>query len=159
MKKVFLLLIFSCLVSMVACSNNDDIESVKVITTPEEIVGAPDRIYVVEDEEESVYERDTLEYEEILKSIIMRFPNELKEAAMAISWKNDDGTYNWGKMAEEFDYVRLSYNDMQTVELDCFVSTNHSPQKLSFNDLIFPCAEEIFIVGTDKTYGVLGKWE
>lgn len=35
----------------------------------------------------------------VLKSIMMRFPNELKEAAMAISWKNDDGTNNWGKMA------------------------------------------------------------
>ena len=76
---------------------------------------------------------------------------------MAIPWKTDDGTYDWISMGNEMNYIRLSYDNIQVVELSCFENKNHLPQKLSFSDIIFPSSEDVFIVGTEKTYGVLNK--
>lgn len=153
MKKLFLCLFLS--IMLVSCSNNEYLESEKAISDPVDIVGVPNRIYVVVNSKETVYEKDTFEYDTLLENIRKRFPKTLKESAMAIPWKNDDGTYNWAKMGEEIDFIRLSYDDTLTVKLDCFESSNHLPQKLSFNDLIFPLSEDVVIVGTNKTYGVL----
>lgn len=172
MKKVLLFLFVICMVPLVSCTNNDIIapnqnstvqeeeimQSIKSITTPVDIVGTPDTIYVVKDKTETILAQGTVEYNDMLEKIKARFPDTLKEAAMAILWIDNSGAYDWAAMTEDFDYIRLSFNDKQTVELDCFEDQKKPIQELEFHDLVFPLSEEhgdVFIVGTQRTYGVL----
>lgn len=172
MKKALFLLFFICVVLLVSCKNNDIItpnqsstvpeeeiiQSIKSITTPVDIVGTPDTIYVVKDKTETIFAQGTVEYTDMLEKTKARFPDTLKEAAMAIVWTDNSGAFDWTAVAEDFDYIRLSFNDKQTVELDCFKDQKKPIQELVFNDLVFPLSEDhgdVFIVGTQNTYGVL----
>lgn len=172
MKKALFLLFLICVVLLVSCTKNDIItpnqsstvpeeemmQSIKPITTPEDIVGTPDTINVVKDKTETIFAQGTVEYNDMLEKTKARFPDALKEAAMAIVWTDNSGAFDWTAMAEDFDYIRLSFNDKQTVELHCFKDQKKPIQQLGFYDLVFPLSEEygdVFIVGTQRTYGVL----
>lgn len=169
MRKALFLLFLICVVLLVSCTTNDIIapnqssivqeeKTIKTITTPVDIVGTPDAIYVVKDKTETIFAQGSVEYNDMLEKIKARFPDALKEAAMAIVWTDNSGAFDWPAMAEDFDYIRLSFNDKQTVELNCFKDPKKPIQELDFYDLVFPLSEEhgdVFIVDTKKTYGVL----
>lgn len=182
MKKLLLLITLLCMVVFASCSNsNDDAVSQnrtlkddesmqsgifsekydsRSAITPTDLIGHPNRIYIIKDSKEIQFEPDSDGYEKILKLMNGRFPEAMKEAAMAILWLDDKGNFDWNLMSDEFNYLRLTYNNTQTVKMNC-MHENYKGlpvKELTFNDIIFPLSEgynEICIVGTQNTYGVL----
>jgi len=160
-KRLLFFPLILCLLLMTACSNNREppsIEGPPTITTPVDIINTPDRIHVVKNTVEVIYEKDTAEYNDLLEKIKARLPDALKEAKMAIPCKDDDGTFDWTALAHEFDYIRLSYDNTLTVIVDCFKDPTHSPQNLSYDNLVFSLSDNWFIAGGRRTYGVLKEW-
>lgn len=161
-KRILALLLLMGVMVITSCSQESPSDktqpSANVITVPVDIVGEPDRIYMVKDQAETIYEQGSSEFGDYLESTKARFPEGLKEAATALTWKKDDGSFDWKLMSEDFDYIRFHYDDAQNVKLDCYETADYPKQELSYNDLTFPLSEELgelFIVGTARTYGVL----
>jgi len=134
----------------------NDVRDIKI---PTELVGSPDRIYIVKGKQEKIFESGTDEYKKIIGLVFERFPETMKEAAMAIGWV-DDGEFNWGLMSDEIDFLRLTYDTTQTVKMSC-MNANYKDlpvKEISFNELIFPLTNgynKVCIIGTKNTYGVL----
>lgn len=186
MKSVFIASIFIIILLMTGCMNrgNDSLSASETtpsasvlsessnaasqekdnpfrsVITPSELIGRPDQIYIIKDNQEKQFKSDSDDYGKILKLLNARFPQKMKEAAMAILWVDDKGNFDWSLMYDEFNFVRLSYNNTQTVKMNCMDENYKDPpvKELTFNDIIFPLSEdynEICIVGTKNTYGVL----
>ena len=137
-------------------TTTNDIRDIKI---PAELVGSPDRIYIVKGKQEKIFEAGTDDYNKIIGLVCDRFPETLKEAALAIEWA-DNGEFNWGMMAGEIDFLRLTYDTAQTVKMNC-MNENYKdlPEKeINFNDLVFPLTDDynkVCMIGTSNTYGVL----
>lgn len=182
MKKIVVLIVFMvlCASILISCSSrNNDIPSiestaisqkgpkskthtsndVRDIKIPTELVGSPDRIYIVKGKQEKIFEPGTDEYNKIISLVFERFPETMKEAAMVIGWV-DDGKFNWDRMSDEFDFLRLAYGATQTVKMSC-MNANYKDlpvKEISFDDIIFPLTNgynKVCIIGMKNTYGVL----
>lgn len=68
--------------------------------------------------------------------------------------------FNFGKLSDEFDFLRLSYDTAQTVKMNC-MNENYKDlpvKEISFNDIVFPLTGDynrVCMIGTSNTYGVL----
>lgn len=141
-------------------SSTSEMSNQRNIKVPNEVVGAPNRIYIVTGKKKKVFEVGTDGYNQILNITCSRFPETLKEAAFAtVDWI-EDGRFNWDKISNEMDFIRLEYDTTQTVTMDC-MNKNYKDfpaKEISFNDLLFPLMpkrDQTCIVGLVNTYGVL----
>jgi len=172
MKKlnIFVLIIVMALVlsTLGACSNSttpsssattisQSSENVREANEPSELIGTPDRIHIVKGKNERTIEPGTDEYSEVLELLRGRFPNKLKEAARAITWADEAG-FNRDMMREEFDFLELTYDTAQTVNLNC-MDSDYPSEEITFEMMIFPLSELTGTVSIDthKTSGFVGK--
>jgi len=168
--KIFTLIMVMALVllTLAACSNSStpssnttkpsqSTENVREASEPSELIGTPDRIYIVKGKNERTIEPGTDEYNEVLELLRSRFPEKLKEAARAITWADEAG-FNRDMMREEFDFLELSYDTAQTVNLNC-MDSDYPSEEVTFEMMIFPLSEITGTVSIDthKTSGVVGR--
>jgi hypothetical protein len=133
-------------------------ENTREANEPFELIGMPDLIYIVTGEKERTIEPGTDEYNEILELLRSRFPNKLKEAAKAITWADESG-FNQDFMREEFDFLELSYDEAQTVELNCMDNADYPIKEITFEMMIFPLSASVGTVSIDthKTDSLVGR--
>jgi hypothetical protein len=70
-------------------------------------------------------------------------PDKFSEAASAFVWLDEAGeNIDWSLMAQDFDYLRLIYEDTQTIKINCMGAgyKNYTPGA-SYQDIIFPLTE------------------
>ena len=140
---------------------------IREINATTELIGNPDRIIFMIGEAETVFEAGSTEYENTLILLNERMPDGFDEAASAFMWLDEDeDTIDWSLMAQDFDYVRLAYDDPQTVKIKCMKESyeDYAPEG-TFQDITFPLTEsdlsgstELFILGM-KFFGVLDNSE
>lgn len=141
-----------------ATAPSESSENVREANEPSELIGTPDRIHIVKGENERTIEPGTDEYNEVLELLRSRFPEKLKEAALAITWADENG-FNRDMMREEFDFLELSYDKAQTVELNCMNKDDYPLKEITFEIMVFPLSEntETVSIDTHKTSGFVGR--
>ncbi len=152
--------------SSVPFSESDN--AIRQVNATTELIGNPDRVILMVNEVETVYEADSAEYKKTLEILNERMPDGFDEAASAFMWLDEDeDTIDWSFMAQDFDYVRLAYNYPQTIKINCMKESyeDYAPEG-SFQDITFPLTEsdlsgstELFILGMGKFLGVLDNSE
>lgn len=133
----------------------------RVVTRPGDMLGEPDEIILYARGLVPVLDKDSPQARALLETLAQRFPEKLKVAAAAFEWNREDGQgVDWERMAEDFDYIRLSYNREQAATLRCLAAPEGFPEReeeITFTNIIFPLTEdwaETCIVDYE-TYGVL----
>lgn len=115
------------------------------VTKPAHLLGEPDEIVLFAEGRETALDKDTPEGQALLEALARRFPGKkLKAAACAFVWDREDsqGT-DWAKMAEDFDFIRLSYNREQRVNIQCMTVPEGFPpeeREVAFSTMVFPLA-------------------
>ena len=134
---------------------------VRAVTKPADLPGEPAEIILVTQRRETAFGQGTQEYQDILELLSSRFPEELKEAAMAFEWREENGEgVDWSRMAEDFDYLRLAYGEEQVVRIQCLTQGHgdgYQPE-ITFTHMVFPLTGDktaLCIVGTKNSFGVL----
>ncbi len=141
---------------------------IREINATTELIGNPDRIIFMVGEAETVFEAGSAEYKRTLEILNERMPDGFGEAASDFMWLDEDeNTIDWSLMAQDFDYVRLAYDNPQTVKINCMKKSyeDYAPE-VSFQDITFPLTKsdlsgstELFILGMGKFLGVLDNSE
>lgn len=116
------------------------------VTTPAELLGEPDEIVLFAGGQETALDKSTPEGQALLEALARRFPGKkLKIAACAFEWDREDGQgIDWQRMAEDFDFIRLSYNREQRVNIQCMAAPEGFPpeeREAVFSTMVFPLAE------------------
>ncbi len=152
--------------SRISASESDN--AIRAVNATTELIGNPDRVILMVNEVETVYEADSAEYKKTLEILNERMPDGFDEAASAFMWLDEDeDAIDWSLMAQDFDYVRLAYDNTQTVKINCMEKTyeDYAPEG-SFQDITFPLTEsdlsgstELFILGMGKFLGILDNSE
>jgi len=131
------------------------------VTQPSQLLGEPDRFLLAARGKESVLDKDAPEAQALLDTLAQRFPEKLKIAAAAFEWDREDGQgVDWSRMAEDFEYIRLSYDQEQAVSVRCLATPEGLPEweeEYAFTDIVFPLTGgqvETCIAGKE-TFGVL----
>jgi hypothetical protein len=147
-------------------SSASEENSRRIVTSTSELIGNPDRITLMVNEVESVFEPSSAEYAGILEILNNRMPDGFKEAASAFMWLHENQQdIDWGNMAQDFDYIRLSYSAVQEVALHC-MAESYGDYALSadYQDIIFPLTQselsgnpEMCILGNGAFLGILDK--
>ncbi len=137
-----------------------DPDAPRAVTHPVQLLGEPDRILVASRAGETALDKNAPEYREILDLLAGRFQREeLKAAACAFEWVTPEGETDWAGMAEEFEYIRLCYDQEQRVSIQCMAApegTAKEERLAAFSDMVFPLGEEKTSFLLDReTYGVL----
>ena len=100
-----------------------DPDAPRAVTHPVQLLGEPDRILVASRAGETALDKNAPEYREILDLLAGRFQREeLKAAACAFEWVTPEGETDWAGMAEEFEYIRLCYDQEQRVSIQCMAA-------------------------------------
>ncbi|MDR2909040.1 MAG: hypothetical protein LBU86_04070 [Oscillospiraceae bacterium] len=146
----------------------NDENSVRLVNSPTELIGTPERIILMVNEVETVFEQDSADYASILEILNNRMPEGFKEAASAFMWLDEEQqNIDWTVMAQDFDYVRLSYNDIQEITINSMAESykDYTPSA-SYQDIIFPLTEselsgstEMCILGNGAFLGILDNSE
>ncbi len=149
-------------------SSSESDNTIREINATTELIGNPDRVIVMVNEVETVYEADSAEFNSILTILNNRMPDGFDEAASAFMWLNEDeNDIDWSFMAQDFDYIRLAYNNKQTVKINCMADNydDYAPEA-SFCDITFPLTEsdlsgstDMCILGMGKFLGILDNSE
>ncbi len=137
-----------------------DPDAPRAVTHPVQLLGEPDRILVASRAGETALDKNAPEYREILDLLAGRFQREeLKAAACAFEWVTPEGETDWAGMAEDFDYIRLCYDQKQEVTIQCMSVPEGDPpteRLAAFSNMVFPLGEEKTSFLLDReTYGVL----
>lgn len=116
------------------------------VAKPAELLGEPDEIVLFAGGLETALDRNTPEGQALLEALARRFPGKkLKIAACAFEWDREDGQgTDWQRMAEDFDFIRLSYNREQQVNIQCMAVPEGFPpeeREAVFSTMVFPLAE------------------
>ena len=148
-------------------SSSESKNAIREVNATTELIGIPDRVILMVNEVETVYEADSAEYQKTLEILNERMPDGFGEAASAFMWLDEDeDAIDWSLMAQDFDYVRLAYNNPQTVKINCMKKSyeDYAPEG-RFQDITFPLTEsnlsgstELFILGM-KFFGILDNSE
>lgn len=95
--------------------------NIQDIIAPEQLIGTPDKIILLKGGEETVFEPNSEKYNSILEILKERMPEKFDEAACAFVWLDENfEKIDWALMAQDFDYLRLVYNEEQNMKLSCF---------------------------------------
>lgn len=149
----------------------DNSNGILEIKTPEQLIGKPDKIILLKGEEETIFEPGTEKYESILINLKARLPEKFDEAACAFVWLDDNfENIDWAIMAQDFDYLRLVYNEKQNVKICCFGDgyIDYTPE-VSFQNITFPLTDsrlepghsftKMCIIESRKFLGILDNTE
>lgn len=117
------------------------------VAKPAHLLGEPDEIVLFAEGRETALDKDTPEGQALLEALARRFPGKkLKIAACAFEWDREDGQgTDWQRMAEDFDFIRLSYNREQRVNIQCMAVPEGFPpeeREAVFSTMVFPLAED-----------------
>ena len=123
-----------------------DPDGPRPVTKPAELLGEPNEIVLFAGGRETALDKDTPEGQALLEALARRFPGKkLKVAACAFEWDREDGQgTDWEKMAEDFDFIRLSYNREQRVNIQCMAVPEGFPpeeREAVFSTMVFPLVE------------------
>lgn len=116
------------------------------VTKPAELLGEPDEIVLFAGGLETALDKNTPEGQALIKALARRFRREkLAIAACAFEWDREDGQgIDWQRMAEDFDFIRLSYNREQQVNIQCMAVPEGFPpeeREAVFSTIAIPLVE------------------
>lgn len=126
-------------------STNDSTDSSKVdisstvnrkVSTASDIIGEPDKIQIVVNKNETVIEKGTPEYVEVIDLLKSRFPEQLTEQQENITWEDENG-FNRDMIAEKYDYILLSYDENQAVDISDVSKKDTADSQIVFDQMLF----------------------
>lgn len=109
---------------------------------------------MVHNKAEVIFESDAEEYASILETLKSRMPEpeEFGEYESFFIWLDDSlQNIDWEFMAEDFDYLRLIYDEEQNIKLSCVGRDRDYSTEVTFHNLTFPLTDSRLGSGSSYT--------